>query len=36
MRRRDLENLHEDLNQGVKLAKSLGLDVSDVELPSFA
>jgi hypothetical protein len=35
MRRRDLENLHEDLNQGVKLAKSLGLDVGDVELPSF-
>ena len=36
MRRRDLENLHEDLNQGVRLAKSLGLDVSDVELPSSA
>ena len=28
MRSRDLENLREDLNQGIKLAKSLGLDVS--------
>ena len=36
MRRRDLENLREDLDQGIKLAKALGLDVSDVELPSFA
>jgi hypothetical protein len=36
MRSRDLENLREDLNQGVRLASSLGLDVSDVELPSFA
>jgi 1,2-phenylacetyl-CoA epoxidase catalytic subunit len=33
MRSRDLVNLREDLNQGIKLAKSLGLDVSDVELP---
>jgi hypothetical protein len=33
MRSRDLENLREDLNQGVRLAESLGLDVSDVELP---
>ncbi len=33
MRSRDLENLREDLNQGIKLAKSLGLDVSAVELP---
>jgi hypothetical protein len=33
MRSRDLENLREDLNQGVRLAQSLGLDVSDVELP---
>jgi 1,2-phenylacetyl-CoA epoxidase catalytic subunit len=33
MRARDLENLREDLNQGIKLAKSLGLDVSAVELP---
>jgi hypothetical protein len=36
MRTRDLENLREDLNQGVKLANSLGLDVTDVELPSFS
>jgi 1,2-phenylacetyl-CoA epoxidase catalytic subunit len=33
MRTRDLENLREDLEQGVRLAESLGLDVSDVELP---
>jgi 1,2-phenylacetyl-CoA epoxidase catalytic subunit len=33
MRSRDLENLREDLNQGIRLAKSLGLDVSDLELP---
>jgi hypothetical protein len=33
MRRRDLERLHEDLEIGVRLAESLGLDVSDVELP---
>src|ERR671934_292056 len=33
MRTRDLERLHEDLEIGVKLAESLGLDVSDVQLP---
>jgi 1,2-phenylacetyl-CoA epoxidase catalytic subunit len=33
MRERDLEKLREDLEIGVKLAESLGLDVSDVELP---
>jgi hypothetical protein len=33
MRSRDLENLREDLNQGIRLAKSLGLDVDAVELP---
>jgi hypothetical protein len=33
MRSRDLENLREDLNQGIRLAKSLGLDVAAVELP---
>jgi len=33
MERRDQERLHEDLEIGVKLAESLGLDVSDVELP---
>ena len=33
MRTRDLENLREDLNQGIRLAKSLGLDVSGLELP---
>jgi hypothetical protein len=33
MRSRDLEKLREDIEIGVKLAESLGLDVSDVELP---
>jgi len=33
MRSRDLERLHEDLEIGVRLAESLGLDVGDVELP---
>jgi hypothetical protein len=35
MRSRDLENLREDLNQGIKLARALGLDVSAVELPKL-
>ena len=33
MRSRDLENLKKDIEIGVRLAQSLGLDVSDVELP---
>jgi hypothetical protein len=33
MRSRDLENLREDLSQGLRLAESLGLDASGVELP---
>jgi hypothetical protein len=33
MHSRDVERLREDLDQGVRLAESLGLDVSDVELP---
>ena len=33
MRSRDLENLREDLNQGIKLAKSLGPRRQRVELP---
>jgi hypothetical protein len=33
MHERDLERLKEDLEIGVRLAQSLGLDVSDVELP---
>jgi hypothetical protein len=33
MRSRDAERLREDLEQGVRLAQSLGLDVSEVELP---
>ena len=32
MRERDVQRLREDLEQGVRLAESLGLDVSDVEL----
>ena len=33
MRSRDIERLREDIELGVRLAESLGLDVSDVELP---
>jgi 1,2-phenylacetyl-CoA epoxidase catalytic subunit len=33
MRSRDIENLKKDLEIGVRLAESLGLDVSEVELP---
>jgi hypothetical protein len=33
MESRDVERLKEDLEVGVRLAESLGLDVSDVELP---
>jgi hypothetical protein len=33
MQARDLEHLREDLREGVRLAQSLGLDVSDVQLP---
>ena len=33
MEARDVQRLREDLEQGVRLAESLGLDVSDIELP---
>ena len=33
MRETDIRMLKEDLEQGVRLAKSLGIDVSDIELP---
>src|SRR5438270_3957042 len=33
MRSRDVQRLREDLEQGIRLAESLGLDVSDVALP---
>jgi 1,2-phenylacetyl-CoA epoxidase catalytic subunit len=33
MRDRDVQRLREDLEEGVRLAESLGLDVADVELP---
>jgi hypothetical protein len=33
MRSRDIARLREDIELGVKLAESLGLDVSDVQLP---
>jgi 1,2-phenylacetyl-CoA epoxidase catalytic subunit len=36
MRQRDLAMLQDDLEQGIRLAGSLGIDVSDLELPSFA
>jgi 1,2-phenylacetyl-CoA epoxidase catalytic subunit len=35
MQKRDVEMLREDLQEGVRLASSLGIDVSDVEFPSF-
>jgi hypothetical protein len=33
MHARDIERLKEDLEIGVRLAQSLGLDVSEVQLP---
>jgi hypothetical protein len=33
MQARDAERLKEDLEIGVRLARSLGLDVSEVQLP---
>jgi hypothetical protein len=33
MESRDVQRLRDDLEQGVRLAESLGLDVSDVRLP---
>jgi hypothetical protein len=35
MRQRDIQMLHEDLEQGVRLAASLGIDVSELEMPSL-
>jgi 1,2-phenylacetyl-CoA epoxidase catalytic subunit len=35
MRDRDIRMLQDDLEQGVRLAAALGIDVSDLELPSF-
>jgi hypothetical protein len=35
MQKRDVEMLHEDLEEGVRLAGSLGIDVSDLELPKL-
>jgi len=34
MRARDAERLREDIEEGVKMASSLGIDVSDVEVPA--
>jgi hypothetical protein len=34
MRETDIRMLKEDLEQGVRLANSLGIDVSDIELPA--
>jgi 1,2-phenylacetyl-CoA epoxidase catalytic subunit len=36
MRERDIRMLQDDLEAGVRLAASLGIDVSDLELPSFS
>jgi len=33
MQSRDVQRLREDIEQGIRLAKSLGLDVSDIQLP---
>jgi hypothetical protein len=33
MRETDIRMLREDLEHGVRLANSLGIDVSDIELP---
>jgi hypothetical protein len=35
MRDRDIKMLHEDLAEGVRLAGSLGIDVSELQMPSF-
>jgi 1,2-phenylacetyl-CoA epoxidase catalytic subunit len=35
MQKRDLDMLREDLEEGVRLASSLGIDVSEVQLPSL-
>ena len=36
MRNRDIQMLQDDLEQGARLAASLGIDVADLELPSFS
>ncbi len=36
MHKRDVEMLREDLEQGVRLAATLGIDVSELELPQFS
>jgi 1,2-phenylacetyl-CoA epoxidase catalytic subunit len=35
MRERDIQMLQDDLEQGIRLAGSLGIDVSDLDMPSF-
>src|SRR6266511_3411871 len=35
MRQRDIQMLRDDLEQGVRLAASLGIDVSELEMPSL-
>ncbi len=35
MRDRDIQMLYDDIDQGVRLAASLGIDVSDLERPTF-
>jgi 1,2-phenylacetyl-CoA epoxidase catalytic subunit len=35
MQKRDAEMLRDDLTEGIRLASSLGIDVSEVELPAF-
>jgi hypothetical protein len=35
MRSRDIQMLRDDLDQGIRLAGSLGIDVSELEMPTF-
>jgi hypothetical protein len=35
MRDRDIKMMRDDIEQGVRLAASLGLDISGLEMPSF-
>jgi hypothetical protein len=35
MRDRDIQMMRDDIEQGVRLAASLGLDISGLEMPSF-
>jgi hypothetical protein len=36
MRQRDIQMLRDDIEQGIRLAASLGIDISDLEQPTFS